>query len=103
MRMKLRLLNSLVVLMVFTACSQAVCRHTALTCALIYGEKMGDSKIGIALETGKHAQAFINDGKIQWVESFGPYCYIGVQDKFQPDRFMTIREYFERLFGFWAK
>lgn len=82
------------------------CRHRALECALVYGDKVGNEGVGIAVGPTKtpalwHAQAHLKPS-MHWIRYNGNLCELGEQENFSPQIFMTTAEFMRFTFG-WVK
>jgi hypothetical protein len=82
----------------------SMCRHRAVECALVYGEKVGNDKVGIAIgpsSTVWHGQAYILN-PMRWIVHNNDICKIGSQEDFKPQIFMTTAEFMKMQFP-WVK
>jgi len=78
----------------------SACRHRAVECALVYGEK-ADGQVAIAIGPSRstvwHAQAYLLKSN-QWLVNTGNVCEIGKQEDFTPQIYMTVREFIQNQF-----
>ena len=81
------------------------CRHTAVECALLWGEMVGNDNIGIAIGPSKntvwHGQAHLKN-PTRWLVNTGTACEIGKMEDFTPQIYMTLKQFLEFQFG-WIK
>ena len=76
----------------------SMCRHRAVECALVYGEKTAVAiAIGPSNSTIWHAQAYLLKSN-QWLVNTGNVCEIGKQEDFTPQIYMTIGEFIQNQF-----
>jgi len=80
----------------------SMCRHRAVECALVYGEKTAVAiAIGPSKSTVWHAQAYLLKSD-QWLVNTGNACEIGKQEDFTPQIYMTVGEFMQNQFP-WVK
>ncbi len=80
----------------------SACRHRAVECALIYGEKVPIAiAIGPSKSTVWHAQTFLPLSN-QWLVNTGHVCEIGKREDFTPQIYMTLGEFMRMQFS-WVK
>lgn len=82
------------------------CRHRAVECALLYGEKYGPERVGIAIGPTAtpywHGQAYYLDpstGERRWIRNLGHACEVSDQEPFQAREFYTVRAFMQNNFG----
>lgn len=76
-----------------------MCRHRAVECALVYGEKVPVAiAIGPSRSTVWHAQAYLPKSN-QWLVNTGNVCEIGKREDFEPQIYMTLGEFMQMQFS----
>jgi hypothetical protein len=62
-------------------------------------ERYGVESVGIAVGPAAgdtHSQAYVlENGHIAWIERDRTSCYIGKQDNFNPEQYMTVAKFIE--------
>ncbi len=106
----------IIIFLALQGCAQAPfirlgdCRHQAVECALIFGEKTGGQQIGIASGPAIknpqdwHSQAFLRnpsppyDGPWKWLVNRGYRCEIDEKEPFTPVRLDTVGSFLDWQF-----
>jgi len=83
----------------------SMCRHRAVECALVWGEKVGNNDVQIAIGPTSlklwHGQVFI-PSRQAWIVNTGNACEIGDKEKFTPQIHMSIAQFMQFQFA-WVK
>jgi hypothetical protein len=75
------------------------CRHLAPACALAMSEVYGVENVGIARGPSvgtNHAQCYVMDNGIKWVNHKDGSCYLGKRDNFFPEEYIGLVDYVYR-------
>lgn len=110
-------IHYLLILLLLTSCATmpfsrlGECRHQAMECALIFGEKVGNAQIGIASGPFNktevwHAQTYLMEPghadlmkPWKWLKNKGYSCEIGGQENFVPHKYMDVEDFFTWQFS----
>jgi hypothetical protein len=95
----------LILLLLLSSCAHyetSMCRHRAVECALVYGEKLGNENVGIAIGPSRstiwHGQVFIKQDGIKWINHIRDLCVVGHQEDFTPQIYMSTQAFIANQF-----